>query len=33
MFGSRGGVEIRVIIDNPTGEIITGHPTTILRNP
>ncbi|MDP9072703.1 MAG: EndoU domain-containing protein [Actinomycetota bacterium] len=31
--GSRGGVDIRVIVDNNTGEIITGYPTNLPRNP
>lgn len=33
VFGIRGGVDIRVIIDSATGEIITGHPTNLLRHP
>ena len=31
--GSRGGVDIRVVIDNTTGEIVTGYPTNTPINP
>jgi len=31
--GARDGVEIRVIVDNATGRIVTGYPTNIPRNP
>ena len=31
--GTRGGIDIRVIIDNKTGEIRTGYPTNMPRNP
>jgi Bacterial EndoU nuclease len=31
--GSRGGVDIRVVIDNTTGEIVTGYPTNLPINP
>jgi hypothetical protein len=31
--GSRGGVDIRVVIDNTTGEIVTGYPTNMPINP
>lgn len=31
--GTRDGVTIRVVIDNSTGEIITGYPTNLPRNP
>jgi hypothetical protein len=31
--GTRGGVDIEVIIDNKTGEIVTGYPTNLPRNP
>ena len=32
LTGSRGGVDIRVIVDSKTGEIITGYPTNLPRN-
>lgn len=31
--GSRNGVDIRVVIDNRTGQIVTGYPTNLPRNP
>jgi EndoU nuclease-like protein len=31
--GKRGGVTIRVVIDNNTGRIVTGYPTNLPRNP
>lgn len=31
--GTRGGVDLRVVVDRGTGEIITGHPTNLPRNP
>jgi RHS repeat-associated protein len=31
--GTRGGVTIRVVIDSKTGEIVTGYPTNLPRNP
>ncbi|MFL5961695.1 MAG: EndoU domain-containing protein [Gaiellaceae bacterium] len=31
--GTRSGVTIRVVIDNKTGEIVTGYPTNLSRNP
>jgi RHS repeat-associated protein len=31
--GTRDGVRIRVVIDNTTGEIVTGYPTNLPRNP
>jgi hypothetical protein len=33
LSGTRGGVDIRVIVRTDTGEIITGYPTNLLRNP
>ncbi len=33
LTGWRNDVQIRVIVDNQTGEIITGHPTNLPRNP
>lgn len=31
--GTRGGVDIRVVVDSGTGEIVTGFPTNLPRNP
>jgi hypothetical protein len=31
--GTRDGVDIRVIVDSNTGEIITGYPLNLPRNP
>lgn len=33
LTGTRGSVDIRVIVDSRTGEIITGYPTNLPRNP
>ena len=33
LTGTRGGVDMRVVVDTRTGEIITGYPTNIARNP
>jgi hypothetical protein len=33
LAGTRDGVDIRVIVDTSTGEIITGYPTNLPRNP
>jgi hypothetical protein len=33
LTGTRGGVDIRVIVDTNTGEIISGYPTNLPRNP
>lgn len=33
LTGTRGGVDIRVIVDSRSGEIISGYPTNLLRNP
>jgi hypothetical protein len=33
LTGTRGGVDIRVIVDTKTGEIISGYPTDLPRNP
>lgn len=33
LTGTRGGVDIRVIVDTRTGQIISGYPTNIPRNP
>lgn len=33
LTGTRGGVDIRVIVNTNTGEIITGYPTNLPRNP
>jgi hypothetical protein len=33
LTGVRGGVDIRVIVDTATNEIITGYPTSLPRNP
>lgn len=33
LTGTRGGVDIRVVVDSRTGEIITGYPTNLPRNP
>ena len=33
LTGVRGGVDIRVIVNSRTGDIITGYPTNLLRNP
>lgn len=32
LTGTRGGVDIRVVVDSRTGEIITGYPTNLVRN-
>lgn len=31
--GTRDGVDIRVIIDNASDEIVTGYPTNLPKNP
>ncbi len=31
--GARDGVDIKVVVSRQTGEIITGHPTNLPRNP
>lgn len=33
LTGMRDGVQIRVIVDSQTGEIISGYPTNLPRNP
>lgn len=33
LTGMRDGVEIRVIVDSSSGEIISGYPTNLPRNP
>jgi RHS repeat-associated protein len=33
LTGVRDGVDIRVIVDNDTGDIVTGYPTSLARNP
>ena len=33
LTGTRGGVDIRVIVYTNTGEIISGYPTNLPRNP
>lgn len=33
LTGTRGGVDIRVVVDSRTGDIITGYPTNIPKNP
>lgn len=33
LTGTVDGVEIRVVVDTQTGEIITGYPTNLPRNP
>ena len=33
LTGTRGGVDIRVVVDTKSGEIITGYPTNLPRNP
>ncbi len=33
LTGMRDGVQVRVIVDSRTGEIITGYPTNLPRNP
>jgi hypothetical protein len=33
LVGTRDGVEIRVIVDSNTGEIIAGYPINLPRNP
>ncbi len=33
LTGTRGGVDIRVIVDTNSGEIISGYPTNLPRNP
>lgn len=33
LTGTRGGVDIRVIVDTNTGEIISGYPTNLPRSP
>lgn len=33
LTGTRDGVDIRVVVDTRTGEIITGYPTNVPRNP
>lgn len=33
LTGTRGGVDIRVVVDSRTGEIISGYPTNLPRNP
>lgn len=33
LYGTRGGVEIKVVVNRGTGEIVTGHPTNLPRNP
>jgi filamentous hemagglutinin len=33
LTGVRNGVEIRVVVNTQTGEIITGFPTNLPRNP
>ncbi|MEE9964910.1 MAG: EndoU domain-containing protein, partial [Propionicimonas sp.] len=33
LTGTRDGVDIRVVVDTRTGEIVTGYPTNVARNP
>lgn len=33
LTGTVDGVDIRVVVDTQTGEIITGYPTNLPRNP
>jgi len=33
LTGSVDGVDVRVVVDTQTGEIITGYPTNLPRNP
>ncbi len=33
LYGTRGGVEIKVVVNRGTGDIITGHPINLPRNP
>ncbi len=33
LSGIRDGVDIRVIVESRTGEIVTGYPTNLPRNP
>jgi filamentous hemagglutinin len=33
LVGVRDGVEIRVVVDSGTGEIVTGYPINLPRNP
>jgi hypothetical protein len=33
LTGTRDGVDIRVIVDSRSGDIVTGYPTNLPRNP
>jgi len=33
LSGTVDGVDVRVVVDTQTGEIITGYPTNLPRNP
>jgi hypothetical protein len=33
LYGTRNGVEIKVVVDRNTRDIVTGHPVNLPKNP